>query len=114
MIEHYEEGRYMIVRGERFTQDLKIIGRRVSGDWWRRRGHLLEVSDIQDILDTDPSILVVGNGYAGNMRISRALRQRLAEEGITLVSEKTREAAETFNRLSAEGRSVAGAFHLTC
>jgi hypothetical protein len=114
MIDQYKEGRHMIVKGRRFTQDLKIIGGRVSGDWWRRQGHLLAVSDVQDILDASPSILVVGTGYAGSMRISKGLNERLADEGIELVSQRTQRAAEVFNHLIAEGRDVAGAFHLTC
>ena len=114
MIDQYKEGRFMIVEGKRFIQDLKIIDGRVTGNWWRGRGHLLEASDIQDILDTSPSILVVGTGYAGNMRLSRNLSERLADAGIEVVSKRTQKAAEVFNRLAAEGHDVAGAFHLTC
>jgi hypothetical protein len=59
-------------------------------------------------------MLVVGTGYAGNLDISANLRRDLAERGIRLIFERTAEAVELFNRHRAQGKNVAGAFHLTC
>lgn len=114
LIESYVTGRNMRVAGKTYTTDLKIIGHTVKGNWWRREGHRLASNDIVDILDSGPDLLVVGTGYAGNLDIPADLRRDLAERGIRLVSERTAEAVELFNRHRAQGDNVAGAFHLTC
>ncbi|MGD2009530.1 MAG: MTH938/NDUFAF3 family protein [Desulfobacterales bacterium] len=114
MIESYVSGSSMRVAGKTYTTDLKIIGDKVKGNWWRRDGHRLVSDDIVDILDSGPAMLVVGTGYAGNLDISANLRRDLAERGIRLIFERTAEAVELFNRHRAQGKNVAGAFHLTC
>ncbi len=114
IIETYAVGRHMIVSGKKYTHDLKIIGNSVKGDWWRREGHRLAAEDISDILATLPELLVVGTGYAGGMHIPAVLQKLLKTKRIRLVYEPTTEAVQTFNRLRAEGKNVAGAFHLTC
>jgi len=104
----------MIVDGTRYGQDLKILNGKVSADWWRQEGHRLNRCDIEDILLARPRIIVVGTGYAGQMHIPDSLRESLLKEDIQLIAERTQEAVKTFNRLEAEGKPVAGAFHLTC
>ncbi len=114
MIEGYAAGSHMTVCGRRYTQDLKIVGNEIKSDWWRREGHRMTAEDVADILATSPEILVVGTGYAGSMRIAEALRQDLKKKHILLVAEPTDQAVQTFNRMRADGRNAAGAFHLTC
>jgi hypothetical protein len=114
MIAHYTTGSHMTVNGTKYHQDLKIIRGEVKGNWWRREGHRLDVDDIQDILTAGPSILVIGTGYAGNMRVPGSLRKTLQNHQIKVIAETTADAAKTFNRLAAGGEDVAGAFHLTC
>jgi hypothetical protein len=104
----------MTVAGQKYTRDLKIIGNSVKDNWWRREGHRLAAEDIRDVLSASPDVLVVGTGYAGRMRIPNALRQQLETKHIRIVSERTAEAVQTFNRMRTEGKNVAGAFHLTC
>ena len=114
LIDEYSVGRHMLVGGKKYTHDLKIIGNVVKGEWWRREGHRLSAADIADILAVSPDLLVVGTGYAGGMRIPNTLRRKLQTKGIELVTEPTTEAVKTFNRMRAEIKNVAGAFHLTC
>ncbi len=104
----------MTVNGTKYRQDLKIIHGQVVGNWWRQEGHRLAAGDIQDILSARPKILVIGTGYAGNMRVPGAVRQTLENQHIKVITETTADAAQTYNRLTAEGEDVAGAFHLTC
>jgi len=113
MIQKYEFGR-MRVGGEEYVKDLKIIRGEVIANWRRKRGHLLERDDVQDILLAEPTILVVGTGYSGQMRIEKSLDRLLAELQIQLIVERTAKAAEVFNGLLNKGREVSGAFHLTC
>jgi hypothetical protein len=104
----------MTVKGTRYHQDLKIIRGEVIGNWWRQQGHRLATDDIDDIMKARPQILVIGTGYAGNMRLPDAVRQTLESSQIKVIVQTTGDATATFNRLVAEGKDVAGAFHLTC
>jgi hypothetical protein len=113
MINEYTEGR-MTVDGREHRKDLKILGRKVAAGWWRKEDHFLDRDDITDVLSASPDVLVVGTGYAGNMRLDESLRRALEDHGIELVAQKTHEAVKTFNKLMAEGKDIAGAFHLTC
>ena len=114
MIESYVTGRSMRVAGKTYTTDLKIIGDAVKDNWWRREGHRLLSDDIVDILESRPDMLVVGTGYAGNLEIPTNLRKELAECGVQLLSDRTAESVELFNRHRAQNENVAGVFHLTC
>jgi hypothetical protein len=114
MIDAYEAGRLVRIRGRTYHHDVKIIGDRVQANWWRKAGHRLDPADIDDILESRPDILVVGTGYAGMMQVPDATREALANLGIRIQAEKTDNAVRVFNRLLSEGRRVAGAFHLTC
>jgi hypothetical protein len=114
MIEQYIEGRHMTIGGKKYYRDLKIIDGRIKEDWWRNQGHRLNTSDINDILSAKLEVLVIGTGYAGNMRVPRVVRSDIENQNINVIEEITSEAVETFNHLYAEGKDVAGAFHLTC
>jgi hypothetical protein len=88
MIESYSFGS-MTITGQSHQNDLKIIDDKIVGNWWRREGHALYAQDIDDIL------------YA-------------SVETLSLVAVPTKEAVSIFNSLHAQGKRVAGAFHLTC
>ncbi len=113
MIESYDFGQ-MRVNGETHADDLKIIGDRIIGNWWRRQGHILHTEDIADILDASVEILVIGTGEYGNVKVTAEVSEAASQRGIELISAPTKEAVSTFNNLKAQGKRVAGAFHLTC
>ena len=104
----------MEIEGRTYTHDLKIIAGRVIGDWWRAAGHSLAASDIEDILEAGPEVLVVGRGAYGALQVERTLAEELERRGIELIAEPSARAVEIFNELEAAGRNLAGAFHLTC
>lgn len=114
MIDKYVSGQLIRIKGETFHHDVKIIGDAVVGNWWRRQGHRLDAVDIEDILDFRPEVLVIGTGYAGQMKVPSATRAVLKDSGIRIEADKTDRAVLAFNRLHQAGRKVAGAFHLTC
>ena len=113
MIEDYRFGS-ITIDGKHYQTDVKIVGKRVVADWWRQQGHVLDAIDVDDILSARPEYLVVGRGSPGNMAVAENLRETLEAVGIELIDEPTSRAVKTFNKLRAEGRRVAGAFHLTC
>jgi hypothetical protein len=114
MIEQYHEGSYLKIGADQYYNDLKIIDGKVKPRWWRNQGHRLQTEDIYDILAAKPEIFVIGTGYAGNMRVSESVRAAIENHGIGVITAKTAKATEIFNRLHAEGKDIAGAFHLTC
>ncbi len=114
MIDNYTTGSHMTIAGKKYHQDLKIIQGQVSGNWWRIQGHSLHADDITDILSARPRVLVIGTGYAGQMRIPDSVRSVIENHEIRIIAAKTAEATTTFNQLYSDGQDVAGAFHLTC
>ncbi|HFC98539.1 MAG TPA: hypothetical protein ENJ40_08815 [Thermosulfurimonas dismutans] len=113
MIEAYRFGE-MVIEGRAYRRDLKIIEGRVHPDWWRKEGHLLQPEDLEDVWAARPEILVVGTGASGVMRVDPRVKEKAASLGIELEAYPTSRAVERFNQLQAQGRRVAGAFHLTC
>ena len=113
MIDSYRFGE-ITVEGVRYTRDLIILPGGVRPNWWRREGHRLSLEDLEEVLREKPEVLVVGTGYSGLMRVPKELVERLREEGIEVMIQRTGEAWKTYNRLLGEGRRVAAAFHLTC
>jgi hypothetical protein len=113
MIEQYTFGS-MRIGGRDYRHDLKILRGKVESEWWRKQSHVVDDEEMADILSIRPRVLVIGTGYAGNMRVADSLRQRLSQQGIRLIAEATGEAVRSFNDLVSLGENIAGAFHLTC
>ena len=113
MIQQFSFGN-IVVSGVTYTSDIKIIQGKVVPDWWRKRGHFVDVADIQDIVASDPDILVLGKGSPGQMKSTEALRKFLKDTGIRLIEEKTSMAVKTFNKLFSQGSNVSAGFHLSC
>ena len=112
-IDSYQFGQ-IVIDGTSYNRDCVILGDCVEASWWRKQGHLLAVEDLQPVLAAIPSVLVVGCGTSGMMKISEETRQVLQQQNIELIALKTDEAVETFNELAEKGRDVAAALHLTC
>jgi len=113
MIEEYTSGR-IIVNHKTYHQDLKIVQGQVLDNWWRKTGHRVDVNDMEDVLSASPDIIVIGTGYAENMRVSQGLLSETRQRNIKLIAEDTYQAVKTFNDLLYRGKNVSGAFHLTC
>ncbi|MFO7728051.1 MAG: Mth938-like domain-containing protein [Desulfonatronovibrio sp.] len=113
MIDKYSFGRINI-QGMVYTDDLKIIKGRVVPGWWRKKGHKVLPEDVQDILEAEPEILVIGKGRPGFLRLDPEVKTRLEQEGIKLMEMSTGKAVQEFNRLTDEGKDVAAGFHLSC
>lgn len=113
MIDKYSFGK-IVVNGTPYNDDIKIIQGTVVSTWWRNRGHRVELNDIKDIIETNPSVLVLGKGQFGLMKSTRSLREFLQKNDIDLIEEKTSKAIMIFNRLFKEGKNVCAGFHLSC
>lgn len=112
-IDSYQFGN-IVIDGEAYGSDCIIIGDRVRADWWRKQGHLLAAEDLQPVIAAKPSVLVVGCGASGLMKVSDEARLLLQRENIELVALDTHNAVARFNELRDKGQNVAAALHLTC
>lgn len=114
MIDEYSFGK-MVVDGEVYNKDLIITPEKVIPNWWRGKGHKLQIKDLQEVLEEQkPEILVVGKGKFGMLKISKEMENYLQEQDIVLYEKESGKATQKFNKFLNEGRKVIGAFHLTC
>jgi hypothetical protein len=112
MIESYDFGA-MVVDGTKYTADLVLLPGRIKSSWWRKEGHKLALEDIEDLLQQDIEVLVIGTGFFGLMKVSSEVSQTVQSKNIILRIEKTKKAAQIFNEFAVH-KKTAGAFHLTC
>jgi hypothetical protein len=113
LIESYDFGR-IVIDGVAYSEDVIIIGDKVQSNWWRKHGHALEVSDLQEALENfTPVTVIIGTGYFGMMRVPGKTRKYFEAKGIQFLTEETKKACELFNSLSKSKRTLAG-LHLTC
>ena len=111
-IKSYNFGEAVI--GEKtYTRDVIIYPDKIESDWWRIEGHELCVRDIEHALKEKSSVLLVGTGYYGNMKILDETKAYLRSRGIELVAERTTKACEIYNKMRENAKIVA-ALHLTC
>ena len=113
MITDFSFGK-IVVNGQTYTDDIKIVNGQVISGWWRKSGHRVDVEDVADILQSSPEIVVIGKGSPGLMKTSAALREKFAIQHIALIEKKTSKAIRVFNALYEEGRQVAAGFHISC
>ena len=113
IIESYSFG-HMVIGGISYTKDIIIYpDGSILSPWWRNQGHMLEMTDLKDLLATPPETIICGTGAMGLMRISAALKEYLKTGKIDFIAQKSSRAVKTFNQLSGS-KNIAGCFHLTC
>jgi len=112
-IDSYQFGK-IVIDGTEYNSDCVILGGSVQPNWWRKHGHLLKPEDLQPVFAAKPSILVVGCGASGMMKVSQETDKLLQEQGIELFEANTNKAVERFNELAEKGENIFAALHLTC
>ncbi len=112
-IQEIQFGR-ITIQGQVYAKDLKICRDQVLCPWWRKKGHQVDVEDIQDLIDARPEQIVLGRGSPGLMQATDRLKSTLQAAGITLLEADTPKAVGEYTRLAQEGRDVALGLHLFC
>lgn len=114
-IPHIDSFRFgkVVIDGHSYTRDIIILAQRVLPGWWRERGHVLQLSDLEAVMEAKPAVLVVGQGTFSRVRIAEDAIGGLQAAGIELVALPTKEACQRYNALRERG-DVAAALHLTC
>lgn len=111
-IQSYSFGK-VIVDGTVHTSDLIILPGGVRPRWWRKEGHNLHREDLQEVIEAQPTVLVIGTGNVGLMQVSQETLDYLAAHGIRVEVERTADACQRYNEL-AQSEQAAAALHLTC
>jgi hypothetical protein len=112
-IDSYQFGK-IVIDGVSYSSDIIILGGTVQSNWWRKKGHSLCTEDLESVVAAKPSVLIVGCGASGLMKVPERTRQILQENNIQLEAVDTHHAVQRFNELSRAGTDVAAAVHLTC
>jgi hypothetical protein len=112
-IDSYQFGE-IVIDGTTYTSDCLILTDSVQANWWRKQGHRLAAEDLQPVIATAPSVLVVGCGVSAMMKVPEDTRQALQQQNIEMIALDTHAAVVKFNELTGEGQNVAAALHLTC
>ncbi len=111
-IEHYSFGN-ITIDGQTYTSDVIIFPDRVYSSWWRKEGHLLQVTDLKDVIKAKPEVLIVGTGAYGVMKVPEQTIEHLKSNGIEAYIENTKNAVELYNKIASKKSAIA-ALHLTC
>ena len=111
-IESYHFGK-IVIDGNSYSSDVIIYPDRIVDQWWRRKGHMLQPSDLGDVLGHPPEVLVIGQGSVSRMEVPVQTQTALQQEGIEVIVQSTTRACKTYNRLCGK-RKVVAALHLTC
>jgi hypothetical protein len=103
------------VDGTSYSKDVIIVRGEVLSPWWREAGgHVFAPDDLQTVIDAAPKTVVLGTGFFGMVKVREETLAAFDARGTRVVVEKTRQATEVFNRLTADGVDAAAALHLTC
>ncbi len=100
------------VGNKTYKKDVIIFPDKVLSPWWRAEGHLLQMGDLEEVINARPSVLIVGTGASGIMKVPDQLIKALGEKGIEVMALRTPEAVAAFNDMGDE--KVIAALHLTC
>jgi len=119
-IERFEWG-YFQINGEIHSEDGDGVGkdicivRGIVLPWEERVGHKVKPEMVAPILKEGLTILVIGNGVKGRLKVIKKTRQVISAAGIeTILIEKTPVACAIYNCLFHEGKSVGLLAHGTC
>jgi uncharacterized protein YprB with RNaseH-like and TPR domain len=111
-IQSYSFGK-ITVDGTVHTSDVIILPGGARPRWWRKEGHKLQKEDLQEVIEAQPTVLVIGTGNVGMMHVPQDTLDYLAAHGIRVEVEPTAAACERYNQL-AKSEQAAAALHLTC
>ena len=92
------------MNGEEHRRDLIILPERVIPDWRREQGHRLSLTDLREVIEYGPDILVVGTGAGGVMKVPRDVIDELTNRGIEVVTARAGKAVLEYNKMIGEGR----------
>jgi len=110
-INFYSFGKINISDKE-YNSDLIIFPDSIHNNWWREKGHLLQIEDLKTVIEYNPELLIIGTGKYGRMKVPNRLLNKLNNLGISVEVYKTDQAIEVYKKNNI--KDVVCALHLTC
>ena len=80
----------IVVDGRQYDSDVVIYDDRVKEDWRRKTGHTLHIDDIAEVLAEKPSILIVGTGTFGRIKVPLSLSPDPLKKPVNCIMSITR------------------------
>ncbi len=102
------------INGKKYTQDVIIFPDTVFCPWWREEGHNLSLKDMEKVIEFKPSLVIIGTGAEGIMRVPQKTLKELNKIGVETTTEKTGEAVNIYNEKIQNNENVVACLHLTC
>ncbi|MCF7858153.1 MAG: MTH938/NDUFAF3 family protein [Candidatus Cloacimonetes bacterium] len=96
-----------------YNSDIIIFPDHIQQNWRRKKGHLLQVEDLEAILKIDSNTIIVGTGAYGLMKIHQEVLEEFKNRNINFVANKTGKAVEMYNKMYSHN-NVSACLHLTC
>ncbi|SRR6056297_1007041 len=113
MIDDFKFGE-IIIKGEKFQNDVELDWRGEVEEWWRDEGHFVSWGDVKRAFDKKPDFILIGTGVSERVKISSEVNRKLEDGSVEFLSGQTESMVDKFNSLCKEGVKVVGLFHLTC
>lgn len=109
----------IVINGEKFFQAMVVGGKATSRDHERLEKlfgttHVIPDWEQEKLLERDPEIIVIGDGWDSALRVSEEARARFKKAGAQIKILDTKRAVEEYNRLVEEGKRVNALIHTTC
>lgn len=111
-IDSYSFGR-IVIDGREHNSDVVILPGGTRPGWRRAKSHELCPTDLEQVLEAKPSVIIIGTGNLGRMDVSEGTQTILRQQGVRFEILRTAAACQRYNEL-AKVEQPAAALHLTC
>lgn len=109
---------FIVVDGKQYIYDVVILPdgtvKQRESTKTRLGSHKIAWSDVADIANEQPEVVVIGTGTSALAKLSEDAGVNLRQANINLVVLPSPQAVEKFNQLAGEGKRVATLIHITC
>ena len=109
-IQGYDSGS-VVVNGQQYNRSIVVLPDQLITEWRPDRFSDLRAGDLQQLLELNPEVLLLGTGRRQEFPAPSLLAPFL-EKRIGIEAMDTASACRTYNILAAEGRRVAAAILL--
>ncbi|MDY7031454.1 MAG: MTH938/NDUFAF3 family protein [Thermodesulfobacteriota bacterium] len=108
----------IVINGKKYRHDVTILPdgtvKRRKGGLWMFGSHSVKEDEIQEIMNGEVSMLVIGTGTNGVARLSKEAQKLAERKNFNLSVLPSEEAVGLFNTLMKDGESVGAIIHVTC
>jgi hypothetical protein len=108
----------IVIDGRRYGHDVLVFPdgaiKRRKGGFWKFGSHVIKKVEIDELLKTNPEIVVLGTGTDARLRLASDAELALKEPGINCAVLPSLAASERLNDLWDSGKRVAALIHVTC